>query len=250
MYGSTVAGIKSSATVLATVIAGLLPMFAGQPAYAGDFIVYSPHVAQGRTEFELRGFGYHDDGRELNGARGYNFSASYGVTGWWKPEIYFANYEREPGASTKFSGYELENTFQLAANGRFWADPGFLLSYEHPRAAGEPDVLEFGPLLEKSSGRINQRLNFIWEKQIGAGADDHYEFRSAYSVNYRVTTGFRPGVEAYYRPDDHARQLGPVISGEFYSATGREFSYRLGVVFGLNETAPDETLVAQLEYAF
>lgn len=250
MVGSTLAGSKGCATALAILFLGLFSMLAEQRAYAGDFIVYSPHVAQGRTEFEFRGFGYHDDNGDLNGTRGYNFSASYGVTAWWKPEIYFANFEREPGSSTKFSGYEFENTFQLAPNGRFWADPGFLLSYEHPKAAGEPDVLEFGPLLEKSSGRIDQRLNLIWEKQIGAGAGDQYEFRSAYSVNYRVTTGFRPGVEAYYRPDDHARQLGPVISGEIYSATGREFAYRLGVVFGLNDTAPDETLIAQLEYAF
>ncbi len=234
---------------LAALLAPLL-MLSALPVRAGDFIVYSPHVTQGRTELEFRGFGYRDSNTDVNGTRGYNFSVAHGVTSWWKPEIYFANYDREPGGSTRFSGYEFENTFQLAPIGKFWADPGFLFAYSHANAAGTPDALEFGPLFEKSSGRINQRLNLIWEKQIGSGAGAKYAFRSSYSVNYRIKSAIRPGIEAYYRPNDHATQFGPVISGEIYSSAGREFGYRVGVVFGLNRTAPNQTLVGQLEYEF
>lgn len=236
--------------LLRCTAAALLAAAASSAANAGDFIVYSPHVTQGRSELEFRGFGYRDGSSSLNGTRGYNFSAAYGLTSWWKPELYFASFEREPGGHTKFSGYEFENTFQLAPTGKYWADAGFLLSYEHPKGRNVPDVVEFGPLFEKTIGRFDQRLNFIWEKQVGGGASAKYEFRSAYHINYRYTSLVRPGLEAYYRPSDHARQLGPVLDGELYTSTGHELGYSAGVLFGLNHDAPNQTFVVRLEYEF
>lgn len=219
-------------------------------AWAGDFIVYSPHVTQGRSELEFRGAGFHDSNASLNGTRSYSFSVSYAATDWWKPELYFANYERTPGGTTQLSGYEFENIFQLAPIGEYWADPGFLISYEQVKAPGQPNMVEFGPLFEKRSGRVEQRLNMIWEKQIGHGASGKYEFRTAYSIGYRYSAAFKPGLEAYYRPDDNASQLGPVISGELYLSSGHELEYSVGVIFGLNIAAPDQTLVARLGYEF
>jgi hypothetical protein len=134
--------------------------------------------------------------------------------------------------------------------GEYWIDPGFIVSYEHMKASGQPDTLEFGPLFGKKNGRVDQRLNLIWEKQIGGGASGKYEFRSAYSINYQVTSAFQPGIEAYYRPNDSASHLGPVIRGELRSLTGRELEYSVGVVFGVNSRAPNQTVVTRLEYEF
>lgn len=220
------------------------------PASADDFVVYSPHVTQGRTELEFRGSGFVDGNPALNGTRSYTFSVAHGITRWWKPEIYFAEYERQPGGTTQSTGYEFENTFQLAPQGEYWADPGFLFSYEYIKAAGQPNAIEFGPLLEKRSGRFDQRLNFIWEKQVGDNASSKYEFRAAYALGYRVRATFRPGLEVYYRPDDDASHIGPVVNGELYTASGTELGYRFGILFGLTPESPNRTIVTQLEYEF
>jgi hypothetical protein len=245
-YLSSVHGTLAVA-VHACVLIGALVTNA---AYANDFGVYSPYVSRGRSEIEFRGYGFQDGNASLDGTREYDFSVAYGVTDWWKPEVYFAKYGREAGGGTNFIGNEFENIFQLAPMGEYWADPGFLFSYEHMKASGQPDTLEFGPLFGKQINRVNQRLNLIWEKEIGGGASGKYEFRSAYNIHYQLTRAFQPGIEAYYRPNDSASQLGPVISGEFYSTAGRELEYSIGVIFGVNSKAPDQTMVANLEYEF
>ncbi len=219
-------------------------------AYANDFNVYSPYVIQGSSEIEYSGYSTQDAASSLDGARAYDFSVAYGVSRWWKAEIYFAQYSRDPGDKTRLTGSEFENFFQLAPMGEYWMDPGFLISYGHIKASSQSDTVEFGPLFAKRIGRVNQRLNLIWEKEIGAAASGKYEFRSAYSISYKFAPAFRPGVEAYYRPNDSASQLGPVISGEFYSKAGRELEYRIGLLFGANSTAPDRTIVTALEFEF
>ncbi|MEJ2574623.1 MAG: hypothetical protein P8164_13735 [Gammaproteobacteria bacterium] len=239
-------GVACAVITVFTLIASWAP----SGAYAGDFVVYAPYVSRDRSEIEFRGYGFQDGDPALDGTRGYDFSFAYGVTDWWKPEVYFAEYGREPGGGTTFTGNEFENTFQLAPVGEYWADPGLLFSYEHSKASGQADTLEFGPLFAKRIGRTEQRLNLIWEKEIGGGASGKYAFRSAYSLSYRLTSLFQPGAEAYYRPDDHASHLGPVVSGEWRSATGLELEYSIGMLFGLNARAPDRTLVTRLEFEF
>jgi hypothetical protein len=228
----------------------ILVLATNHAAYANDFNVYSPYVTRDRSEIEFSGYGFQDSDAALGGIRAYDFSAAYGVTDWWKTEVYFAELGREPGAGTKPTGYEFENTFQLASMGEYWLDTGFVASYEYSKVSGQPDTLEFGPLFDKKINRVDQRLNLIWEKQIGGGASGKYAFRSAYSIYYHATSAFQPGIEAYYRPDDKASHLGPVISGELRSASGRELGYSVGVVFGVNSRAPDQTVITRLEYEF
>ncbi|MDE1895109.1 MAG: hypothetical protein KGM46_12235 [Pseudomonadota bacterium] len=219
-------------------------------AHADDFIVYSPHVVATQTEVELRGFGVSDGRSDLGGERAAELSVAHAFTGWWKPELYLAEYAREPGAGGKLVGYEFENTFQLSEPGRYWADFGLLASYGHPRDGG-PGELEFGPLIEKSVGRFDHRVNLIWEKQVGAGAASRAEFRYSYAGTYAVSSAFRPGIEAYGRPADHAYQAGPIVAGEWHVPHSRgNLEYRLGLLLGLNAAAPRRTCVAQLEYEF
>jgi hypothetical protein len=231
----------------------LIPLFAlGTPSASADndFIVYSPYVVQGQNEIETKGFESQDARGDLNGASGYDISVSHAVTQWWKPELYIGQFNREPGASTQLSGYEIENTFQLTGQGEYWADIGFIASYAHAKLAGTTSSLEFGPLLEKRLGRMDHRLNLIWEKQVGSGESAQYAFRSAYSFSYRVVAEFAPGFEAYYRPNDNANQIGPVVYGEFHFGAKSELEYSLGIVYGINASAPDRTLLARLEYEF
>jgi len=243
---------KPSAFAVAA-LAIMLGCEAGAAHADNDFIVYSPYVIQGQSEVEVYGFNSRDKRDEINGTSGYNISVGHAVTGWWKPEVYIGEFNRDAGGSTHSSGYEIENTFQLTDRGEYWADVGFMASYAHNKLPGITSVTEFGPLFEKLSGHIDQRLNLIWEKQVGSGASGAYAFRSAYSITYNINAGsvtYSPGIEAYYRPNDNAYQIGPVFSGELRSKGGNELEYSLGVVFGTNPGAPDKTLLARLEYEF
>ena len=218
-----------------------------------DYIVYSPTVVQGQSEIETYGFSSQDGRSSLNGASGYNISVAHSFTSWWKAEVYVGEFNRDPGGSTHPSGYEFENTFQLTSPGEYWANLGFLAAYAHSKLQGVPSVLEFGPLLEKISGHIDQRLNFIFGKQVGSGEASAYAYRSAYSLGYNINAGratYTPGMEVYLRPGDNAYQIGPMFSGELRSHGGKELEYSMGVVFGVNQSAPAKTLLARLEYEF
>ncbi len=227
-------------------------LFAGAGiARADDFIVYFPYVIATQTEVELRGYRYGDARADLDGTRAAEFSIAHTFTSWWKPELYLTKYEKAPGAGGQLVGYEFENTFQLTQPGGYWLDLGFLASYEHKTPAGSHDAIEFGPLLAKTVGRFIHTANLIWEKQVGAGAAGKYEFRYSYSGTYAVSTVFRPGLEAYGRPADHAYQAGPIVAGEWHlPGTTGNLEYRVGVVFGLNAAAPRRTWLARVEYEF
>jgi hypothetical protein len=239
---------------IALYVAGALLVvrlcFAAPQVQSDDFVVYSPYVTQGQSEVEFRSYSYADSSDTLDGERGYAISIAHAFTDWWKPEIYLGEYQRQPGQGTGLVAYEFENTFQLTQQGEFWTDMGFLASYAYATQPGETSALEFGPLFEKRNGRYVQKLNFIWEKQIGSGAENIYEFRTDYSLSYQVRQWFAPGAEIYLRPHDNAYQIGPVLYGELVSSKGNELEYSTGVVFGANHGAPDQTFVLRLEYEF
>lgn len=234
----------------AAVMAGLVALLASSASRADDFIVYSPYVTKGQSELEIRGYRQRDGDPSLNGARAYEIAVGHAFTDWWRPELYLGEYAREPGQAQQRVGNEFENIFQLTPQGEYWADVGLVLSFERNVQPGVPNAVEFGPLLAKQSGRFDHRLNLIWEKEVGGGASGKYEFRSAYSLTYRVTPALAPGFEAYLRPSDNSFQVGPVLSGELRGGGGSELEYRVGVVFGVNAAAPNQTFLAHLEYEF
>lgn len=215
-----------------------------------NYVVYSPYVTAGQSEVELRAAQYRDKSLVLNDLNGEVFSFAHSFTGWWKSEIYLGQYTQIPRQTRTLVGYEFENTFQLSTPGEYWADLGFLASYGFKTHNGQPNELEFGPLFEKQSGRFDQRLNLIWEKQIGTGAGRGYEFRSNYSLSYAVHPWLAPGVEVYTRPRLNTYQAGPALYGEWAQANGSELEYSLSWVLGLNAHAPDQTLILHLEYEF
>lgn len=240
--GKHVSGKFSWLTIAAFLLA--------QTAAANDFAVYSPHVVNGQTEIELRGYGYRDPGNARNGTGSKEISVAYGITRWWKAELYAGRFARGQDGTTRRAGYEFENTFQLAYAGEYWADPGFVISYVHNRLPGTPSSVEFGPLFEHWSGHVVQRVNFIWEKQVGRHAGGQYAFRTAYSAGYKFRPALVTGIEAYYRPADNANQIGPAISGEIQRADGSELEYSVAVLYGVNPGAPKQTLIFRMEYGF
>jgi hypothetical protein len=220
------------------------------PARADDFVVYAPYVITTQSELELRGYAYSDGRRDLGG-NGSELSVAHAFSDWWKPEVYVAEYQNTAGTRAGMQGYEFENTFQLTQPGQYWVDLGWLASYERNTTAGTPDAVEFGPLIEATYGRFAHIVNLICERNVGAGAGGHTEFRYSYSGTYAASKVLRPGVEFYGRPDDHAYQIGPIVAGEWHvpNSTGN-LEYRIGVVLGINADAPRQTWLGRLEYEF
>lgn len=244
--GRLPACLKRALLLFACACACVCPLV----AQANDYVVYSPQVVQGQNEVETRAFYYQDGNPTLDGESEYDVSVAHGFTSWWKGEIYFLKGKREPGNGNKLQGYEFENTFQLAPQGEFFVTPGFLFSYEAQTQTGVPNEVEFGPLFERKDGRFTQKLNLIWEHQVGGGASGKPEFRTAYSLAWRYTAPLQPSLEVYLRPSDDAYQMGPVLDGEIYTGTGGELEYAFGAVFGMNRAAPNTTWIARLEYEF
>ncbi len=234
-----------AAPMLTMLLAGTASL-----THADDFIVYSPHVIATQSEIELRGYGYSDGRTAIDGERAAELSVAHAFNGWWKPELYVAEYKKDPGTGGRLIGYEFENTFQFTEPGRYWADIGMLASYGHPKGGG-PVAIEAGPLIEKAVGRFDHRINLIWERKIGAGAPHKTEFRYSYAGSYAVSRAFRPGIEAYGREADNAYQAGPTVSGEWHvPGTRGNLEYRFGLLLGINAAAPRRTLLAQVAYEF
>lgn len=229
-------------------LAAMLGVF-GAARADNDFVVYSPYVVEGQSEVEMTGFSSRDARASLDGAAGYNLSVAHAVNGWWKPELYLAQYNRQAGGAMQSSGYEFENTFALTERGEYWADAGLLAAYVKSRLPAVASRAEFGVLLEKWSGHVDQRLNLIVEKPAGGAS----ALRSAYSASYKIQMGsgsISPGVEVYLRPADNSYQAGPVLYGEMRTADGRELEYSLGFVNRINSAAADRTLLLRIGYEF
>jgi hypothetical protein len=214
-----------------------------------EYNVYEPYVTQGQSEVELRTAEFRDSSVVLNDTRGYVFSVAHSFTSWWQTEVYLGEYQTLPRNPNRLVANELENTFQLTDQGQYWADMGFLLSYEYATTQGETNSWEFGPLFEKQSGRFVQKLNLIWEREIGTNADRNYEFRANYALNWNWRGTAAPGVFVFLRPSMNIYQAGPALSGECHIG-GSELEYSAAWVFGLNRDAPDRTLIFNVEYEF
>lgn len=227
--------------------AALAAVAVAAPALAGAPIVYSPSVIEGQTEFEYRSSHEHTAG--VGHEDQYAIAVGHAVTSWWRPEVYVGRFERDSSGDTHFSGLEVENIFQLTPTGKYWADTGLLVSYEANPASLESDKLEFGPLFEKQTGRVMQRLNLLWEKGVGPGSTPKYEFHGGYSFRYTLRKTFAPGFEVFGEPSDDSWRAGPAFYGEkVFVNSGSELEYSAGVLFPLNATSADTTFVLRLEY--
>lgn len=248
---------KTRAPILALFATlGLLTLSA--PAWADDegpaellteYNVYSPYVTEGQSEVEFRAAEFRDSSLVLNDTRGYVVSIAHSFTSWWQPEVYLGEYETLPRNPNRLVANEFENMFQLTDQGHYWADVGFLASYEYSTQQGEANAVEFGPIFQKQSGRYTQKLNLIWEKEIGTDAERNYAFRANYSLNYSWRRALAPGVDVFLRPNQNIYQVGPAIAGEWNVGNG-EVEYSAAMVLGVNRDAPDRTLLITLEYEF
>ena len=213
--------------------------------------VYIPRVEMGETEFELRG-GYKDFPGGVN-EYATVFDLGYSVNNWWKTEL-VVEYSGQPGLGSSFEAWEWENLFLLTEQGKYWADVGLLIEYEHTFADG-PDELKISPLFQKEIGPTIANLNLIFQHEVGRGAGDATELGYAWQLKWRGKESLEWGMQGFGgigvlgnlgEADSHS--IGPAIFGVQRLANGNKLAYDAAVLAGLNNQSPDLTVRFQLEY--
>lgn len=238
------------------LVSALVSLILAAPAYAVDK-VYSPYVEKGEWEAEYFGTRSFDGDNAKDNAQKHELSFGYGVTEYWKTEIY-GIFEKEPQDSVGFDAWEWENIFQFTPRGEYWLDVGGALAFEWTPQSNHANALEARLLLAKDIGKTSHVLNLIAEKEVGSGPRDELEGGFIWSSRYRHSRQFQPGFEISSdfgelehtgSFDSQEHYLGPVAYGKL-PIVGKGIGYRAGYLFGLSDSAADGQLVMQLEYEF
>lgn len=240
---------------ISALAAGLLAT--ASPAYAIDKL-YTPHVDQGEWEVEYFGTASHDNDDTKDDAQKQQLSVGYGVTSFWKTELY-SKFEKEPQDHLTFDAWEWENIFQFTKPGEYWIDSGASLAYEWTPQSNRADKIEARLLLSKDIGRTSHILNLIAEKEVGSGPKDRLEGGFIWSSRYLYSEAFQPGFEINSEVgelsrtgkfDDQEHYVGPVIYGKLPLGDEADegLGYRAGYLVGVSDAAADGQFVLQLEY--
>ena len=224
-------------------------------AHAGNK-VFSPQVVKGEAELEVRGNFDTDHRGNKDGNQKHEVELGYAPTDFWFFEV-ATEVVKEPNTSRTLEAVELENTFRLLPEGKYWLNLGFFAKYEFAIPGENPDEFEFGPILQKQFGKMVVTVNPFFLREIGNNSANGAAFRYGVQAKYRLMPEFEPGVEAFGKPgtvgsfgplSSQTHQIGPVAFGKFRLGTGQVIKYQVGVLFGLTEISPDATLKWILEY--
>lgn len=215
-----------------------------------------------KGEWEAEYFGYRsvDDDGAKNNAQKHKFAIGYGVTSWWKTELY-GIWEKEPDDDVDFDAFEWENIFQFTKKGEYWVDVGAALAYEWTPDNNHADAIETRLLLAKDIGATSHVTNVKFEKQVGEGPRESLEAAWLWSSRYNYSPYFKPGFEIQSEFgevddmgdfDEQKHYIGPVAYGVIpFEVEGNHIEgvhYRVGYLFGASDAATDGQIIWQLEY--
>ena len=229
-----------------------VPVLAGTSDY-----VYTPIVEEGEREIDFKaGSARMKDGtRESKNSIGFG----WGVTNRWFTELY-AIWHKEPGIPYSFDAWEWENKVQLTETGKYPVDVGFILEIERPRDRSEGYEYRWGPLLQADiSSDVQANLNLLVEKHIRTATPARAELGYQWQVVYRWRPQLEWGAQGFgtVGPWDHwaasadqSHVAGPALFGKVRVGQKQVIKYNAGLLFGLNEGAPRNTLRLQAEYEF
>lgn len=243
--------VRARMLLAAVAGAALIPGGAeAEPGPASE--VYSPTVARGLTELEVRsGF---LNGGGVEGDWQAKIEAGYGLTSWWRPAL-VAEWE-QAGDDIDFTAFAIENVFDVTAT-RAW--PVHLGAYVEFEWANEgPNELELKLLLERQRGPLDLRLNLIGTRLLGSAPEDNWEFGYAAQGSYAFNEDFALGIQGFgdaggddnFGLGDQAHYWGPFAQIEAGHFNNGELELQLGFLAGFGEAAADGILRVKLEYEF
>lgn len=226
-----------------------------QSAYAGpaDY-VYTPMVERGETELDFK-FGTQDsDPRKTVGTLG----LGYGVNDWWFTEAYL-KYTKEGSDGLKYDAFEWENKFQLTETGKYPADVGFIAEVEIPHDRDEGIELKVGPLFQTETGQWQFNANILFEKKFDAAVSSSTEIGYQWQVKYRWQPTFEYGLQGFGEmgkwndwkaSEDQSHKIGPAMFGKAHISEHTAIKYNAAWLFGISDSAPDNTFRMQIELEF
>lgn len=221
-----------------------------------DYVI-TPIVEEGEREIDVKaGTAKLRDGtRESK----YSVGLGFGVNSWWFTELY-AIWHKEPGARHSFDAWEWENKFQLTETGKYPVDVGFLVEIERPKDRSEGYEFRWGPLLQADIGsNVQANLNLLVEKHIRASEPQ----KAALGYQWQVKSRWRPEFEfgaqgfgdvgplSHWAPrSEQSHVAGPALFGKIRVGNRQTIKYNAGLLFGLTDASPRNTLRVQAEYEF
>ena len=219
--------------------------------------VNSPIVEEGEREIDFKaGTAKNRDGTRESA---YSIGLGWGVNRWWFTEVY-AKAHKLPGEGHSFDAWEWENRFQLTETGKYPVDVGFLLEIERPRDRSEGYEYKWGPLFQTDiTNMVQANLNVLVEKHIRAAVAEKAELGYQWQVKYRYKPTFEFGLQGFgdvgpwdhWEPSsDQPHIAGPALFGEVRVGQKQAIKYNAGLLFGLTDGAPRNTIRVQAEYEF
>jgi len=209
----------------------------------------------------------------------HDFEPQYGITERWL--ISFTLTADEPlDQDFNVSALEIENQYELIereGNGFGLAVTG---AYGFATRGGDADEIEFGPIAEFAAGSLLVTTNTYLTALVGSNADtDGLGFAYGWRAEYKVAPRWGAGVEMFGEIEDLSNSgpfesqnhsIGPTL---FYNPTGddndvggeadaeagedeiagapeMEFSFNVGVQFGLTDMTSDTALKFQGSLGF
>jgi hypothetical protein len=197
------------AILAAAVIAGCAVQ-----AEAGDLKIRSPIIESQELEFE--------NNFTIGHSKNAVHELEYGFNDWLKLGVE-AELAADPGHGFHYDSTALEGFLQLTPQGRYWADVGLFVEYEHTARQGDPRALTVGPLIQKEVELLGlntvHTVNALFTKQMGAGSVGPLSMLMAAQSRGRLNPYFEPGIEYYgrftlgTRGAEPQHRLGPVFAG-------------------------------------
>ncbi len=204
--------MRRTSTLLVAV--SLASLAHGQPARADDLKIRSPIIESHELEFENN----FTLGRSKNAVH----ELEYGFNDWLKLGVE-GELAADPGHGFHYDSTALEGFLQLTPQGRYWADLGLFVEYEHTARQGDPRAITIGPLIEKEAPLFGidalHSLNVLFTKQMGAGSIGAPSVLVAAQSRLRLDPHFAPGLEYYGimplgdHGEDPRHRFGPMFAG-------------------------------------
>lgn len=209
--------------------------------------VYDPYVQPLETEIELRSLRLRDtDDPARDGQWLHRLGLGYGFSDRWYGEVYAIG-EKNPGDAIELEATELEAKWQLTEQGEYAADWGMLFELEREF---DSNAWEAAATLISSRqwgqwvGTANLAAVYEW----GSGVQDELESELRAQMRYRWSPLFEPALELYVAQD--LVGIGPVLVGAWRPSAGRQLRWELGIIQGITDESPDQSLRFLLEYEF
>jgi hypothetical protein len=208
--------------------------------------VYQPYINETEVEIEWRAIFQNDDDEVQDDEQVHRLGIGYAWDESFLTEIYLIG-ENSPGDSFKIEAVEVELLWQLTEQGEYDYDWGLLFELEREVS---DNVWEFstGLLIATEWGKWTGVANLFVEYEWGDGINDEVETAMSLQLRYRYKRIIEPAIEFYQ--SEKTTAIGPVLMGNVSLGAAQKLFWQVGVIFGLKDETPNQTIKVGVEYEF